>query len=134
MNDLAFEWTEDNHSEFDIDIRVASPMTNQAIRGLEDVVETDAKADFGHYLKCPSEKPSPIKNQTHLVGVLLVDLVFELVSVLLPELEWRYLHQIRNRCLHRHQYHGTRSIVSATYQNEHCVIKVQPILVLWMIS
>jgi hypothetical protein len=52
IDDFAFVWTEDNHAELDLDIGIACAMAYEAIRGIQNVIQADAKADFGYHLLC----------------------------------------------------------------------------------
>jgi hypothetical protein len=44
-NNLAFEGTEDDHTERDIDVHVACAMADEAVARGQEVVESNAKAD-----------------------------------------------------------------------------------------
>jgi hypothetical protein len=78
-------------------------VTDETIRGLQDVVHRNAQANFGH----------------DFVGIFLVDLVLDLIVVLLVEFVWRDLHQIR-KCSLLMLCAALKSSDS-TYQDEHLV-------------
>lgn len=93
-DNLPFERAEHHHPELNlqsgqcasrqacgkhtVDVDIASSMADQTVRGLEQIPDADAEADFLH----------------DLVGVLFMDFVFDLIAESFVELMRGHLNQI----------------------------------------
>ena len=78
LDDLAFERAEDYETDFDVHVYEPSPMADEAVADLKEVVHADAEPDL----------------LDDLVRVFLVDLVFDFIAAAFVELEGGYLNEV----------------------------------------
>lgn len=87
--------------EYTIDINKTSSMADETVRGFQQVIEADTKANFlNHLVIYQTEKALDISLLgPYLVGILFIDIVLNSNRAVFGKVFWRDLDQIGDGCL-----------------------------------